>query len=119
MEVGSSSLPGTTEPRRCDAKCCISPLTSYLSPLFNGGLAQLARAPALQAGGQRFESVILHSVCENADRRSQSAIIRNGLEIFDILTHKTVSKDFKLKTELYDSINSQFTAESMSYVTLV
>ena len=38
MEVGSSSLPGTTF----------------------GGLAQLARAPALQAGGQRFESVILH-----------------------------------------------------------
>ena len=28
--------------------------------LFYGGLAQLARAPALQAGGQRFESVILH-----------------------------------------------------------
>ena len=28
--------------------------------LQNGGLAQLARAPALQAGGQRFESVILH-----------------------------------------------------------
>ena len=27
-----------------------------------GGLAQLARAPALHAGGQRFESVILHSV---------------------------------------------------------
>ena len=25
-----------------------------------GELAQLARAPALQAGGQRFESVILH-----------------------------------------------------------
>ena len=39
MEVGSSSLPGTT---------------------LLGGLAQLARAPALQAGGQRFESVILH-----------------------------------------------------------
>ena len=28
--------------------------------LLKGGLAQLARAPALQAGGQRFESVILH-----------------------------------------------------------
>ena len=27
----------------------------------SGGLAQLARAPALQAGGQRFESVILHN----------------------------------------------------------
>ena len=39
MEVGSSTLPGTT---------------------VLGGLAQLARAPALQAGGQRFESVILH-----------------------------------------------------------
>ena len=25
-----------------------------------GGLAQLARAPSLHAGGQRFESVILH-----------------------------------------------------------
>ena len=30
--------------------------------VFAGGLAQLARAPALQAGGQRFESVILHFV---------------------------------------------------------
>ena len=38
-----------------------------------GGLAQLARAPALQAGGQRFESVILHY----ADK---------GKKIFDILT---------------------------------
>ena len=30
-------------------------------PIF-GGLAQLARAPALHAGGQRFESVILHNL---------------------------------------------------------
>ena len=29
-------------------------------PNYFGGLAQLARAPALHAGGQRFESVILH-----------------------------------------------------------
>ena len=70
-----------------------------------GGLAQLARAPALQAGGQRFESVILHSVCENADRRSVSAVNPNNdtvakatrvgvlTEIFDILTHKTVSNE--------------------------
>ena len=42
MEVGSSTLPGTTRKKE-------------------GGLAQLARAPALQAGGQRFESVILHT----------------------------------------------------------
>ena len=32
--------------------------------IFLGGLAQLARAPALHAGGQRFESVILHSKSE-------------------------------------------------------
>ena len=53
-----------------------------------GGLAQLARAPALQAGGQRFESVILHIPC----------LLRT--EIFDMLTHKTVSnEDIKLETE--------------------
>ena len=33
--------------------------------LSRGGLAQLARAPALQAGGQGFESLILHRVCES------------------------------------------------------
>ena len=79
MEVGSSSLPGTT--------------FTYISP---GGLAQLARAPALQAGGQRFESVILHTV------RSTSEIqcfMFDVLEIFDILTHKTVSKTLFLETE--------------------
>ena len=69
MEVGSSSLPGTTD-------------------ILTGGLAQLARAPALQAGGQRFESVILHFPFY-------------GIEIFDILTHKTVSnEDFKLEEKL-------------------
>ena len=31
-----------------------------MSPQLIGELAQLARAPALQAGGRRFESVILH-----------------------------------------------------------
>ena len=35
-------------------------MASCASALSYGGLAQLARAPALQAGGQRFESVILH-----------------------------------------------------------
>ena len=70
-----------------------------------GGLAQLARAPALQAGGQRFESVILHvSVRKRMDAVNPAPDtvgfpIRN--EIFDILTHKTVSKDFKLKTECF------------------
>ena len=64
-----------------------------------GGLAQLARAPALQAGGQRFESVILHN-----------PLIEE--EIFDILTHKTVSKDFKSELSRFLNLN---TAKSMSY----
>ena len=50
MEVGSSNLPGTT-----------SMNDTFVRNEKYGGLAQLARAPALQAGGQRFESVILHS----------------------------------------------------------
>ena len=41
----------------------------------NGGLAQLARAPALHAGGQRFESVILHRSDGNVGRRSLTCCI--------------------------------------------
>ena len=37
-----------------------------------GGLAQLARAPALQAGGQRFESVILHLVNEKRKMKEKN-----------------------------------------------
>ena len=37
-----------------------------------GGLAQLARAPALHAGGQRFDSVILH----NSERKKFIDILR-------------------------------------------
>ena len=40
------------------------------NPFRYGGLAQLARAPALQAGGQRFESVILHNEDLKRDFRS-------------------------------------------------
>jgi len=39
-----------------------------------GGLAQLARAPALHAGGQRFESVILHQ--KGVDRGQRNCIPR-------------------------------------------
>ena len=49
----------------------------------NGGLAQLARAPALQAGGQRFESVILHTRYDLALFMVGGSIIES---IFDILT---------------------------------
>ena len=57
--------------RQCDPKADAGRLGLYFavrrvtqahafSLVVSGGLAQLARAPALQAGGQRFESVILH-----------------------------------------------------------
>jgi hypothetical protein len=36
--------------------------TKYLKSE-SGGLAQLARAPALHAGGQGFDSLILHKRC--------------------------------------------------------
>ena len=48
----------------------------------------MARALAWHARGHRFDPDILHHPHYEE-------------EIFDILTHKTVSKDFKLKTELY------------------
>lgn len=35
----------------------------YYGGLQFGALAQLARAPALQAGGQEFESLMLHQDC--------------------------------------------------------
>ena len=82
MEVGSSNLPGTTHRRKAMCSRRKAPgargkekgkkqkgeIIRTVSFPFNlssltfqfGGLAQLARAPALHAGGQRFESVILH-----------------------------------------------------------
>ena len=39
--------------------------TSNSINLLSGGLAQLARAPALQAGGQGFDSLILHPIRKN------------------------------------------------------
>ena len=59
----------------------------------HGGLAQLARAPALQAGGQRFESVILHHP-ENRMTKAHASVnpkpdTTEGVyleAIFDILT---------------------------------
>ena len=82
MEVRSSTLRGTTLRRETfrapenfnfwEERRHKSPvyLTEWYKPCDlvaerDGGLAQLARAPALQAGGQRFESVILHGPTPN------------------------------------------------------
>ena len=51
--------------RQCASRWFSRTFVSY------GGLAQLARAPALQAGGQRFESVILHVVREKGAAESE------------------------------------------------
>ena len=48
-------------------------------PVPCGGLAQLARAPALQAGGQRFESVILHCPSEVCGCRVRNQIPHSSL----------------------------------------
>ena len=58
--------------------------SSLLILHYNGGLAQLARAPALQAGGQRFESVILHTFqsfahhAEQTEKRSLTCCYRQN-----------------------------------------
>ena len=68
------------------------PLLLVLRLCFYGGLAQLARAPALQAGGQRFESVILHPGEKVVARRRTVRPLARREEgvsqpsIFDILT---------------------------------
>ena len=49
-----------------------------------GGLAQLARAPALHAGGQRFESVILHSFYCSVAMMLIHQCMMTEHEIFDI-----------------------------------
>ena len=58
--------------------------TSKLVNLTVGGLAQLARAPALHAGGQRFESVILHQIFNMED------LILNIGENKTVLSNKLV-----------------------------
>ena len=40
-------------------------LYSTLNTIVNGAVAQLARAPALQAGGQEFDSPQLHHIYYN------------------------------------------------------
>ena len=53
-----------------------SPLRGISVATF-GGLAQLARAPALHAGGQRFESVILHQSEKDNDKAGSILLITN------------------------------------------
>ena len=51
-----------------------------------GGLAQLARAPALHAGGQRFESVILHNSKLKSREEVKDAITNEYLRTAEVWT---------------------------------
>ena len=61
-----------------------------------GGLAQLARAPALQAGGQRFESVILHP----GSRGMIPAVPVRSLTCWTSKTVETNHKECKCEIQL-------------------
>ena len=96
------SLPGTT--LRCFWKKhqCVSGSSTWNSW---GGLAQLARALAWHARGHRFDPDILHFPPTK------------WVEIFDILTHKTVSKEFKLLTECFlTTLNLQLKVWANEYL---
>ena len=72
----------------------------------NGGLAQLARAPALHAGGQRFESVILHEEktrwAKPISRKFDTSSDLVFSTIFDILESliEEADRDFGRDTEV-------------------
>ena len=75
----------------------ISYLSSTISYLKKGELAQLARAPALHAGGQRFESVILHV---SGDAYNDTHQKTPEKEFFDILKEK---KNYKRRQQYRDN----------------
>ncbi len=60
-----------------------------------GGLAQLARAPALQAGGHRFDSDILHFWKENNDKAGSMTEAAQAAEV----SEKTQSRKLKSQSE--------------------
>ena len=61
-------------------KVCAS-LTGQVHHSHHGGLAQLARAPALQAGGHRFESDILHHLSQDNLKQGTFCPKNNGKDL--------------------------------------
>ena len=61
-----------------------------------GGLAQLARAPALHAGGQRFESVILHTLYQMDIEMFFDVMINRYIKVFEenaLVLRKVVTRE--------------------------
>ena len=59
----------------------------FLLKFVNGGLAQLARAPALHAGGHRFDSVSLHKIVSK-----KSSILKTFFQIGNYLNGREILK---------------------------
>ena len=72
----------------------------------HGGLAQLARALAWHARGHRFDPDILH----------ESLF---GIEIFDILTHKTVVLNQKIRYFTSEDQSLRVLRHSQTYVAII
>ena len=78
-----------------------------------GGLAQLARAPALHAGGQRFESVILHIAPLLSQEELDNELLRSsGTTFFDILEEVIERED-----NSRDVVGLEITSESCEFNT--
>ena len=76
-----------------------------------GGLAQLARAPALQAGGHRFEPDILHQDCLSVGGYSPPCVSReNG-----IILHNAQC-GFKIGFPQNEVLKGQRSKQTLAYV---
>ena len=95
-----------------------------MKPRF-GGLAQLARAPALQAGGQRFESVILHPAHDGQTLfdilgKRKARLANRSKRIFEYnFKHKTLREQFLGKTISQGQLKVYETTTVVSAVSLM
>ena len=85
--IGSESV--------CEGECITHPISN---PHPTGGLAQLARAPALHAGGHRFDSDILHTQVPGTKYLVLSIKYRAKKKIKDLLYD--LMKEWKLVYEV-------------------
>jgi hypothetical protein len=82
-EVGSSSLPRPTRSRDQESgirgQDRFFPDTCRLMPVPRRGHSSVGRAPALQAGGRRFDPVWLHQVFDRVRHRRRQPIERDRI----------------------------------------
>ena len=77
---------------------------AYSYELYHGGLAQLARALALQAKGHRFDSDILHQIAEGEKSGREffkTLIMARGLVIRNHIIITLIADSRKFYTEGY------------------